>query len=130
MQPTVQRDCARRLLAHLEAGTTDLADEPLRLPATHFTDPDHLARERERLFRRSPTVAALSSDFGETFGRLSVLERGESARVRRVSTATQRHGGTATRRHGGTASRVHRSTAPQHRTAAPLQFTAARRNGR
>ena len=65
MQPTVQRDCARRLLAHLEAGTTDLADEPLRLPATHFTDPDHLARERDRLFRRSPTVAALSSDLPE-----------------------------------------------------------------
>jgi len=66
LQPSVQRDCVRRLLAHLEAGTTDLADEPLRLPAEHFTDPGHLAREREHVFQRPPTLVALSADLPES----------------------------------------------------------------
>jgi phenylpropionate dioxygenase-like ring-hydroxylating dioxygenase large terminal subunit len=62
LQPSAQRDCVRRLLAHLASGTTDLCDAPLPVPADHFTTPEHLAREHEAVFRRQPTLVALSAD--------------------------------------------------------------------
>ena len=62
LQPSAQRDCVRRLLAHLAAGTTDLCDAPHPVPAHHFTGPEHLEREREAVFREQPTLVALSAD--------------------------------------------------------------------
>jgi phenylpropionate dioxygenase-like ring-hydroxylating dioxygenase large terminal subunit len=52
----------RRLLAHLDARTTDEASAPLALPAEHHTSPVHLERERRALFRGQPIAAALSAD--------------------------------------------------------------------
>jgi phenylpropionate dioxygenase-like ring-hydroxylating dioxygenase large terminal subunit len=55
-------EVAERLLTHLRDGTTDTAEEgtDLRLPAWHYFDPDHAARERE-VFMRRPLLAAVSS---------------------------------------------------------------------
>ena len=52
----------RRFLAHLAAGTTELAPEVLRVPAGEYTSRAHLERETRELFRRRPVVACLSAD--------------------------------------------------------------------
>jgi len=62
LQRSAEIDCLRRLLAHLRDGTTDLAPEPMRLPASVYTSPERCARERRDLFRRRPIVAGLSVD--------------------------------------------------------------------
>lgn len=56
----LERSLVRRLLDHIEAGTTDLAEEVLEIPASSYTDPDLWAREVEVLFRDQPLVLCLS----------------------------------------------------------------------
>jgi phenylpropionate dioxygenase-like ring-hydroxylating dioxygenase large terminal subunit len=51
---------AERLLTHLRAGTADSAETDLRLPAWHYFDEGHAARERG-LFLRTPLVATVGS---------------------------------------------------------------------
>ncbi|MFO0688177.1 MAG: aromatic ring-hydroxylating dioxygenase subunit alpha [Myxococcota bacterium] len=75
MERTAELSLIRRMLAHLAAGTTDAAPTPLRIPAAHHASPDHLARERDRLFRGAPVAAALSADLPET-GSFLALELG------------------------------------------------------
>ncbi len=65
----------RRLLAHLDAGSTDEAPAPLRLPPAHHTSPAHLAAERRDLFRAQPIAAALSADLPDA-GSFLALESG------------------------------------------------------
>ncbi|QNO28402.1 aromatic ring-hydroxylating dioxygenase subunit alpha [Sphingopyxis sp. OPL5] len=54
----------RRIVDHLENGTTDMAADSIEVPAAHFTDADHLARELE-VFRRQPLAAATSMEIPE-----------------------------------------------------------------
>jgi phenylpropionate dioxygenase-like ring-hydroxylating dioxygenase large terminal subunit len=80
----------RRMLAHLDAGTTDEAPAPLRLPPAHHTSTAHLALERRALFRTQPIAAALSADLPEAGSFLAVesggipilLVRGGDRRIR------------------------------------------------
>lgn len=80
----------RRMLAHLEAGTTDEAPGPLRIPPAHHASPEHLERERHALFRNPPIPAALSADLPEAGSYLTLrsggipllLMRGRDGRVR------------------------------------------------
>ena len=51
---------ARRLLDHIEHGTTDLADEVLEVPADVYTSEARAAEELEVLFLRQPLVLCLS----------------------------------------------------------------------
>lgn len=89
----------RRMLAHLAAGTTDVADPPLRLPASHHASPSHLDRER-RLFRREPVAVALSGDLPapghhlalEVDGVPLLLVRGREGRVRAFANACRHRG--------------------------------------
>lgn len=56
----------RRLVAHLAAGkTTDLADAPLCIDASVYTDPERFAAEKHTLFTQTPLVAGLSGDIPE-----------------------------------------------------------------
>ena len=55
----------RRLVAHLRAGTTDLASAAMRQRADRYTDPERFALERERLFLKGPLIACLSQDLPE-----------------------------------------------------------------
>jgi phenylpropionate dioxygenase-like ring-hydroxylating dioxygenase large terminal subunit len=57
---SVEVDIAERLLSHLRAGTADSAETDLRLPAWHYFDEGHAARERA-LFFASPLLATVSS---------------------------------------------------------------------
>ncbi len=50
-----------RIVARLRSNTTDQAESVLRVPAAHFTDPAHLARELA-VFRRVPVNAAMSCE--------------------------------------------------------------------
>jgi phenylpropionate dioxygenase-like ring-hydroxylating dioxygenase large terminal subunit len=75
MQREAELAVVRRFLAHLGAGTTQLAPELLRVPAEEYTSPEHLARETRTLFRRRPVVACLSADLPEP-GAFLALESG------------------------------------------------------
>ena len=56
----LEHGLARRLLDHIEAGTTDLADEVMELWSDLYTSPDHHEVELDVLFRRQPLVLCLS----------------------------------------------------------------------
>jgi phenylpropionate dioxygenase-like ring-hydroxylating dioxygenase large terminal subunit len=53
---------ARHNLAHVAAGTIDLAPDVFRVPAAHYLDPARFEREVGRIFRRLPLVLALSAE--------------------------------------------------------------------
>jgi phenylpropionate dioxygenase-like ring-hydroxylating dioxygenase large terminal subunit len=56
----LEHSLARRLLDHIEHGTTDLADAVLEIPADSYTDPARHAAEVDALFLREPLVLCLS----------------------------------------------------------------------
>ena len=61
----LDRSLARRLLDHIEAGTTDLADEVLEVPVDVYTSPERLDAEVEALFLDQPLVLCLSGAVAE-----------------------------------------------------------------
>lgn len=60
MRRETQLELIRELLDHNAAGTTQLADDVLVLPAGVYTSESHWQAEREALFRHRPVVACLS----------------------------------------------------------------------
>jgi choline monooxygenase len=56
----LEHSLARRLLDHVEQGTTDLADAVLEVAAESYTSPDRLAEEVDVLFLGQPLVLCLS----------------------------------------------------------------------
>ncbi len=90
MQRAAELSLIRRLLAHLDAGTTEQAKHPRSLSASIHTSEARLAAERRVLFRGQPIVAALSADLPESGSYLTLdsggvpllLMRGQDARVR------------------------------------------------
>ncbi len=110
MERTSELDCIRRFLTHLREGTSDLAPEPLCLPVSHYVDPDHLAREREAVFRRQPTLVALSCDLPRTgsyfpvdVGGVPILLMRHSDRQVRAFVNACRHRGSPLAEAGGCA---------------------------
>lgn len=55
----------RSLVAHGMAGTMELADEVVRIPASTYTDPDLFELEKKRIFRRLPLMVAPSCELPE-----------------------------------------------------------------
>lgn len=55
-------DEAAKMLEFVETGTTDSADAPMEVPASSYLDPEHFAREMDRIFHRLPILAALSAE--------------------------------------------------------------------
>ena len=62
MTATSHADVARRLLANVDAGTSDQAEQPDEGPDRHLPRPERWETEMEQVFRRSPLVVALSCD--------------------------------------------------------------------
>jgi len=56
----LDRSLVRRLVDHIENGTTDLCDEILEVPVESYTSPGHLQRELDVLFHARPLVLCLS----------------------------------------------------------------------
>lgn len=49
-------------LAHAEAGTIAQADSIVKIPASHYYDPEHWTLEMERVFKRLPLMLATSAE--------------------------------------------------------------------
>jgi len=58
-------EMTRSLIAHGEAGTMELADEVVRVPARAYTDPDLFELEKRQIFRRLPLMVAPSCELPE-----------------------------------------------------------------
>ena len=58
-------DVARRLLANVDAGTSDQSPGQMKVPAMAYRDPGRWELEMERIYRRSPLAVALSCDVRE-----------------------------------------------------------------
>lgn len=58
MQHDLQVQLVRRVLAHLEARTTDREAAPTRVPISAYADPVQFEREHARLFRELPLAVA------------------------------------------------------------------------
>lgn len=58
-------DMTRSLIAHGQAGTMELAEQVMRVPASAYTDPDLYELEKRRIFRRLPLMLALSCELPE-----------------------------------------------------------------
>ncbi|HZO08956.1 MAG TPA: Rieske (2Fe-2S) protein, partial [Myxococcota bacterium] len=101
MQREAEIAVIRRFLAHLAAGTTQLAPEVLRVPAAEYADREHHEREIRALFRRRPLVACLSADLPregdfvavEAGGVPLVLVRQAGGGVRAFANACRHRGG-------------------------------------
>ena len=66
MQHATQIALSKRILAHLDAKTTDTVDAVAYDDVTAFTCPDRLEREWRRLFLGMPQYVGLSGQIGET----------------------------------------------------------------
>ncbi|CAN7309396.1 aromatic ring-hydroxylating dioxygenase subunit alpha [Phenylobacterium sp. LjRoot225] len=65
-KPDTMRDLERRAVAHLaHGGTTDLANAPLSVSPSEYTDPARYEAERRELFAKLPLLACLSLDVAE-----------------------------------------------------------------
>lgn len=58
---------AERLLRHVEAGTTDMTDDVLVVPASEFVDPGLAQREQQRIFRGLPLVVAHGTEIPKAY---------------------------------------------------------------
>ena len=56
---------ARRALAHLEAGSTDLAPSTRAMPVSAYSDPARFEREVARIWKRVPLALALGAELRE-----------------------------------------------------------------
>jgi phenylpropionate dioxygenase-like ring-hydroxylating dioxygenase large terminal subunit len=92
----------RRLLDHIDAGTTDLADDTWAEPVTNYRSPERLAAEVEHVLRRQPSVLCPSAALPEPGSYLArdaagvplLAARGRDGQVRAFRNAC-RHRGTA-----------------------------------
>jgi carnitine monooxygenase subunit len=55
-------EMTRSLIAHGEAGSMELADDVVEIPASSYTDPDLFEREKEKIFKRLPLMLAPSCE--------------------------------------------------------------------
>lgn len=62
MDVQTERLLSERIGALLDANTAGQAASEYRQPVSHYIDREHLARERDLLFRRQPLVVAASSE--------------------------------------------------------------------
>ncbi len=58
-------EMTRSLIAHGDAGTMELADEVVRIPASAYTDEALFEREKRQIFRRLPLMVAPSCELPE-----------------------------------------------------------------
>jgi carnitine monooxygenase subunit len=58
----IQRALVRRVLKHLDAGTTDSAEEAYRHPTWTYTDPALFEQERLKIFKENPQLVCFSPD--------------------------------------------------------------------
>ena len=55
-------ELAKRMLAHVENGTTDQTDDLMEVPVSEYADPDRWAAEMEVIFKRVPLALGLTCE--------------------------------------------------------------------
>jgi len=96
----LEHQLARRLLDHIENGTTDMADAVLEVPATVYTSEDRYADEVDVLFRDHPQVLCLSGAVPDPGSYLTVdicgtpvlVTRAKDGRVRAMANICRHRG--------------------------------------
>ena len=96
----LEHGLVRRLLDHIESGTTDTADAVLEVPADSYTSPDRLAAEIDALFLGQPLVLCLSGALPrpgsyravDLCGTPVVVTRAEDGRVRAMANVCRHRG--------------------------------------
>jgi phenylpropionate dioxygenase-like ring-hydroxylating dioxygenase large terminal subunit len=112
-------ELAKRMLAHVENGTTDQTDDLMEVPVSEYVDPDRWAAEMEVIFKRVPLALGLTAELREpgaykaidVLGVPVLISRGADGVVRSFLNVC-RHRGAALKDAGcGTARRF---TCPYH----------------
>lgn len=108
------RDITRRLIAYVDAKTTQQAPEIHRIPASAYSDPGRWSREVDEIFRRRPLALALSAEVAsehqykalDVTGVPVVLRRGSDGVVRAFHNACRHRGAALVQPGAGTARRL------------------------
>jgi phenylpropionate dioxygenase-like ring-hydroxylating dioxygenase large terminal subunit len=108
-----RRELFRRVLAHAQDRTTDLAPDVMRIEASAYHDPIEFAREQRKLFRGTPQLVCLSPDLPEPgsfrlfedTGVPIIVARGKDGQVRAFLNVCAHRGGRVVREAEGKASR-------------------------
>jgi len=72
MEKTTQNALAKRLIAHVNAATTDSANSQMRMPVSEYLDPSVWNVEIEEVFKRKPLAVGLSCELPEVGSFLSL----------------------------------------------------------
>ncbi|MDZ7675409.1 MAG: SRPBCC family protein [Acidimicrobiales bacterium] len=99
-EEALEHEMVRRLLDHIENGTTDLAPEVMEVPVEKYTSPERHDEELEALFFDQPMVLCLSGALPEKHSYLTVdlcgtpllLSRGKDGTVRSFLNACRHRG--------------------------------------
>ncbi len=118
MKATSHADVARRLLANVDAGTSDQAAGQMKVPISVYADAERWGQEMERVFRRSPIPVALSCDVRnpgdfdtlEIVNRPIIVARGDDGTVRTFLNVCRHRGAQVAEGCGNT----RRFTCPYH----------------
>jgi phenylpropionate dioxygenase-like ring-hydroxylating dioxygenase large terminal subunit len=108
-----------RLQANVKAGLPDMAETPMKVPASSYTDAEMFGREIAEIFLKVPLLVALSCDVREPgeflaydiAGRPIIVMRGDDGRVRTLLNVCRHRGARLTDEHCGSARRL---TCPYH----------------
>lgn len=103
MNQALQAELVRKVFAHLDAGTTDLADAVWRQPVESYASAQRIARESEVLFRRYPLLMGLSCQLREPgdyltddFSGIPILVvRGKDGKLRALQNVCRHRGSRA-----------------------------------
>lgn len=109
----------RRLMDHVEAGTTDMVDSTMTVPVSSYLDADLWQREVDEIFKRVPLLVGLSCDLPkpgayyalEMVGTPVLVTRDQSGRARAFLNVC-RHRGAQVVAHG--CGEARRFTCPYH----------------
>ncbi len=112
-------DLVQRLQANVSAGLPDMADAPMKVPASGYADPAQYRLEMERIFLKVPLLVALSCDVREPGDFLAydlasrpiIVVRGDDGQVRTFLNVCRHRGARLTDEHCGSARRF---TCPYH----------------
>lgn len=112
-------EMARNNAKHAEAGTVDLAEDVLRVPAEHYYDEERWELEMNQVFRRLPMMLAASCELPEpgdykaleAAGMAVLISRGKDGEVRAFMNMC-RHRGAQVMPEG--CGNSHRFTCPYH----------------
>ncbi len=112
-------DLIARLQANVESGMPDQCDQPMKVPASTYADPEQYRKEIDRIFLASPILVALTAEVREPgdyvafdlVGRPLLIVRGDDGVIRTFLNVCRHRGPKVTQEVCGTARRF---TCPYH----------------